>query len=238
MNKIHEHFKFALGYPRFVTPLAMVFARAVVFHNISLPHNISDAPRAAFFNASTLMAMTLTLVVEIAEDVLIHNEIIPHPPVTEDDLRHYSTIGGTSTKQILGVAEAGEAEGSDMWRLHELQPGTIQQQFEKKGTLNVALSCNTKCVTRGERVREFLGQKRKTFRARSLHCIRQISYLDTLGFLSVNMAAPMLLMEIMAGPGYIRGVCDEPVPLISSLIQTIWWGFPHQCGNFKKVPWE
>merc|ERR1719329_1489449 len=206
-----------------------MIARAIVYRDTS-----PTSSRFFAFNASTLAAFLFVLVLELVEDVLTHAELLPQPPVNEEDLEHYSDLDGDSLKQIFakmdlprkrfstakswnldGLACDGAKAVSDFDRLANAGPGAETVSIcSCAGGLTFA--ANTRHSWR-DNLRLRMGQQRRVQHASSLHGLRPLTFFDHLGILCIFLGMAICFSDLMVGPGYLRGVCPEPSPVFSAL---------------------
>merc|ERR1712232_368424 len=122
----------------------------------------SSSPRFFAFNMNTLLAFLLTLALEVVEDVIVHNELIPFAPTLTLEAESYAAMEADDVHQMLGittVSSSTDEADPDVWRTSAIA--------KKSGDLNAAdtklvqgISFPSRDPSRSDNVRSKLGQPR------------------------------------------------------------------------------
>lgn len=245
LTKMHDECKFSLGYPRFGMPLAVMLARAIVYQDFD-----PSSPHFFAFNANFLAAYFTSLTLEMVEDVIVHFDLIPVPPADEFDVRVYSTMesqdlqsvyatmDGTGTSWRMSLRPSCTDEPEDVWRRDELNAAgnkhtsDFNRKSQKSGGCIFAFACDD-VEGPGDAFRKRHGQVRRMHHSTSLHGLRPLTIMDHLGTISVVVGLSLVFSDALFGPGYMKGVCDGPPPLVSAMLQGLWHGYPHICSDFQ-----
>eukprot|EP00435_Cladocopium_sp_Y103_P046851 s1389_g13.t1 len=78
-SKLHDETKIYVGYFRFPPILALIFARALVYQDLTF-----SQPLSASYNDSALLALICMMVTEFLEDYIVVKQIVPMSPVVAD----------------------------------------------------------------------------------------------------------------------------------------------------------
>lgn len=238
LTKLHDEVKFSLGYPRFGTPVAIMLARAIVLQDVD-----PSSPHFFAFNANFLGAFLTSILFEILEDAIVHHDLVPVPGVTAFDMSIFSTMESSDLRSIYATVQgSAKSGGDDVWRMDELTAAgrkassDFNRKLESSGGRVCAFACDDfdrKPEQPGDAFRRRQGQLRKMHHCASLHGLRPLTLIDHFGVISVFVGLAVVMSDVLFGPGYVKGVCLEPPPLLSTLLQGLWYGYPHICSDFQ-----
>jgi len=200
-----------------------------------------SSPQFFAFSLPFVGALLLGLALEFLEDVITHFNIVPEPPADEFDCGFYGGMEADDMRQIFGTTHVATQACSheSPWRSHELNA----EGLKSKSAFDDSAECATKTLSigfassnvdrPGDVFRRRYGQMRRMQRATSLHGLRKLTIYDHVGPVAVMLGTAAVFIEVMVGPGYLRGVCSQPPPMTSSCLQGLWQGYPYICGDFR-----
>ena len=113
-SKLHDEAKIYVGYFRFITILAMIVARAIAHQDLD-----SSSSLSAFFNESAALALLCMLVLEVLEDYIVVQQVVPTSPIVAEFIDYDLQKKTRHTSLLSADIRLGPAV-SETWRLQEL----------------------------------------------------------------------------------------------------------------------
>ena len=214
-NKLHNHSKVFGGYLRFIPIASLVTARA-------LTYGLDVADLHPAFNISAAIAVLVLLGLEILEDVVILNEVIPPCPMPEDFLREVS--GNTDPHQLF-VAELRPCVSVQPCSVRSVVPTPDAELMEWRPAL--------KRTTAGWGQSWRCGQDQALHCGLALHGLREIPLTFQVAIAWIACAAVCFpLFPAMLGAGYMLGL-NDPCPVSEVWIQYFWQESPRRCWSLR-----
>jgi len=227
IDLIYNRCKFALGYPRFVLPLAVAIGLLAVFREITIP--------ALFISYEVFYVVIVSWFSEMAEDYMVAK--LPTMPITSDIIEYYEQFDSTDPRQVLAM-EAVSMYSTDPWRMTELdehgQRGfSAWDSSSHKGgsedSPHLVRKAALDSATHPESLARWLGQKREVSYTSSLWCTRSIDYPTAFAIILSSVNLGSILYDLLLGPGYVRNSCNEPSTIQTCMWGAVWWDLPHVC---------
>ena len=212
-NKLHNHSKVFGGYLRFIPIASLVAARA-------LTNGLAD--QHPVFNISAAVATLVLFALEILEDVVILNEVIPPCPLPEDFLRKVS--GNTDPHQLF-AAELRSSTAPQHCSLRSVVPTPNPAELME---WRPALKRTTASASGHGLCLGCCGDQ-AVHCGLALHGLREIPLTFQMAVAWAECGAVCFpLYPAMLGAGYMLGL-NNPCPVSEVWIQYFWQEFPFRC---------
>mmetsp|Transcript_104882 Transcript_104882/g.249704 ORF Transcript_104882/g.249704 Transcript_104882/m.249704 type:complete len:676 (+) Transcript_104882:52-2079(+) len=231
-SKLHDELKIYGGYFRFIVPLALIAARALLFQDLRV-----TGPRAPAFNLSGACAIPALLLLELLEDRVVLHELLPMGPIPAEVLEtkvqpYNSDPGALISVEIRPSRPRTTPTAQDAWRMKELNAkgtrriSTIQSVVPEQppALVDHLRSLGTRRFTIRSQLRRRLGQEREVIPALLLQGLREMPFKAHLTMGMVMCFFTSEWLEAALGPGFMKGLCEtsnlkplallwQPVPL-------------------------
>ncbi|CAE7771927.1 unnamed protein product [Symbiodinium sp. CCMP2592] len=231
-SKLHDELKIYGGYFRFIVPLALIAARALLFQDLRV-----TGAKAPAFNLSGACAIPALLLLELLEDRVVLHELLPMGPIPAEVLEtkvqpNNSDPGALISVEIRPSRPRMTATAQDAWRMKELDSkgtrriSTVQSVVPQQPPelVDHRRSLGTRRFTFRSQLRRRLGQEREVIPALLLQGLREMPFKAHLTMGMVMCFFTSEWLEAALGPGFMKGLCEtsnlkpltllwQPVPL-------------------------
>lgn len=239
ISRLHDVAKISCGYPRMSAPVVLGLVQLVTGHGF-------------YRSTNTVIAVVVILVFEMLEDCFHHWEVLPFAPLPMAAAEYFAsldkyspyqstvpataitssptTVGGGPPSSI-GMCDASpksttEVEVSPI--ASELSTGSHTPVRGRRVSISSAVSVGGVETGVSGKVRRWWGQDLKVHTALRLWHLRSWSWPVTLSMIWIMNVYTICCLELLLGPGYLRGLCPEPTSR-QSFNPNLWQSYPLSC---------
>eukprot|EP00439_Symbiodinium_sp_Y106_P038392 s3579_g4.t1 len=239
ISRLHDVAKISCGYPRMSAPVVLGLVQLVTGHGF-------------YRSTNTVIAVVVILVFEVLEDCFHHRENLPFAPLPMAAAEYFAsldkyspyqstvpanalassptTVGGGPPSPV-GMRDAfpkstTEVEVSPI--ASELSTGSHTPVQGRRRWISSAVSVGGVETGVSGKVRRWWGQDLKVHTALRLWHLRSWSWPVTLSMIWIMNVYTICCLELLLGPGYLRGLCPEPTSR-QSFNPNLWQSCPLSC---------